>query len=312
MSIQRRLFLGSLSTLALGCTPGRPSHGHSEAASPAARPGSTQLSLADLEQDVGGRVGVWALDTQSGQEFGQRADERFALASTFKWVLAAAVLERADRGELALAERVPFGPADLLEHAPTTRAHVQEGALSVEALAEAAVVVSDNTAANLLLQKTGGPAGFTSFVRTLGDDVTRLDRMEPALNSNESGDARDTTSPRAMVHLMRRLLTGDTLRASSRERLLSWLVASETGKNRLRAGLPSDWKAGDKTGTGKRGATGDVAIAWPPGRGPMLIACYSSESSAELPRLEAVHAEVARRVVRARAESVSLPSSADP
>lgn len=255
-------------------------------------------ALSELEAKIGGRLGVFALDTQTERAILHRPDERFVLCSTFKWLLAAHVLQLADRGELSLAERVPFGTKDLLEYAPVTRARLVEGALSLEELAEAAVVVSDNTAANLLLSKLGGPHGLTAFLRSSGDETTRLDRDEPGLNSNDPGDPRDTTSPRSMVALARTYLCRDVLSTASRERLLGWLIASETGKRRLRAGLPPDWKAGDKTGTGHRGACNDVAIAWPPGRSPVLIASYLSDSAADLSQLEAVHAEVARVVVR--------------
>jgi beta-lactamase class A len=168
--------------------------------------------------------------------------------------------------------------------------------MTIGALAQAAITVSDNTAANLLLAKLGGPAGFTEFVRSLGDPVTRLDRAEPALNSNDPGDVRDTTSPRAMVELMRQILCGDALKSTSRERLLTWLRASETGKDRLRAGLPHDWIIGDKTGTGQRGAVNDVAIALPPGRAPILIAAYLSDAKAGLPALVAAQADIGRLV----------------
>src|SRR5262245_60188144 len=173
--------------------------------------------FAALETSSGGRLGVFALDTESGSYVGHRPDERFAMCSTFKWVLAAAVLARVDRGQLSLDERVPYLPSDLLEHAPATREHVAEGSMTVDALAQTAVTVSDNTAANLLLAKIGGPAGFTQFVQSLGDHVTRLDRDEPTLNSNDPGDPRDTTSPRAMVGLMSRVLCGDALSPASRE-----------------------------------------------------------------------------------------------
>jgi beta-lactamase class A len=274
---------------------------------PAERQPTATPTFQDLEQRIGGRLGVFVLDSETGRECGQRQDERFAMASTFKWVLAACVLAAVERGELSLSESIPFGPADLLDHAPVAREHVGQGALSVETLAEAAVVVSDNTAANLLLRTIGGPSALTAFMRSQGDEVTRLDRVEPDLNSNDPGDPRDTTSPRAMVSLAGRLLLGETLRASSRERLLAWLVACATGKDRLRAGLPADWKAGDKTGGGAHAAVNDVAIAWPPGQRPILIASYSSEGFADLRELEAVHAEVAKRVVA----WLSLPSPAD-
>jgi beta-lactamase class A len=228
-----------------------------------------------------------------------RADERFAMCSTFKWILAAAVLAQVDRGQLRLDERVPYGPAELLEYAPVTRQHVSEGAMTVAALAEAAVVLSDNTAANLLLAKTGGPAGLTWFIRANGDVVTRLDREEPALNDVAPGDPRDTTSPRAMVELLRRLLCGgDALLVGSRDRLQGWMRACETGKRRIRAGLPTDWQVGDKTGTGPQNALNDVAIAVPQDLAPILVAVYTFGSASEPRDIEQAHAEVGRRIAR--------------
>jgi beta-lactamase class A len=291
-STRRQLLLGTLGTLAIACGPSR-------VAAPASAGSS---ALAGIEARVGGRVGVFAVDTGSGRQLAHRADERFAMCSTFKWVLAAGVLARVDRAELSLDERVLYGPADLLEHAPATREHVAEGAMTVDALARAAVTISDNTAANLLLAKVGGPAGLTAFIRSQGDPVTRLDRDEPTLNTNDPGDPRDTTSPRAMVGLMRRLLCEDALSSAGRERLLGWLRACETGKRRLRAGLPRGWTIGDKTGSGRRGAINDVAIAAPPGRAPILIAAYLSEGHSGDDVLQAAHAEIGRLVAEALAE----------
>lgn len=286
---RRRFAALGLGALAGACAPQR-------LASPTAGGSSAADALADIEARVGGRVGVFALDTGSGREIAHRPDERFALCSTFKWVLAAAILDRVDRGALSLDERIPFGPSDLLEYAPVAREHLAEGALTVEAWARAAVIVSDNTAANLLLLRVGGPAGLTRYIRSLGDEVTRLDRDEPTLNANEPGDPRDTTSPRAMVGLLRRLLLGDALSPASLERLLDWLRACETGTRRLRAGFPKDWIAGDKTGTGARGAVNDVAIAWPPGRPPILVAAYLSDSDADTSALTEALAEIGKRV----------------
>ncbi len=257
-----------------------------------------QDTLAGIEARVGGRVGVFALNTGTGAQLGSRADERFAMCSTFKWLLAALVLTHVDRGTLTLDERLPYDSSHLLEYAPVTRQHVGEGSLSVGALAEASITLSDNTAANLLLDKLGGPTALTHYARSLGDPVTRLDRNEPTLNTNSPGDPRDTTSPRAMVGLMNRVLCGDALSPASRQRLLGWLRACQTGKRRLRAGLPQDWLIGNKTGSGERNAVNDVAIAEPPGRPPLLLAVYTSESSSSLERLERAHAEVAQLVAR--------------
>lgn len=261
-------------------------------------PAAGPRSFAEIEAKVGGRVGVLALDTGSGRELAHRPDERFAMCSTFKWALAAAVLARADRGQLSLNERLRFGEADLLDYAPVTRAHLAEGAMTVGDLARAIVTVSDNTAANLLLARIGGPGAFTEYVRSLGDAVTRLDRDEPGLNGNVAGDPRDTTTPRAMVGLMRRVLCGDALSPAGRERLLGWMRACETGRERLRAGLPPEWDVGDKTGTGRRGAANDVAVAVPPGRAPILVAAYLSDGSAKPAALSAAHADIGRLVAR--------------
>ena len=160
---------------------------------------------------------------------------------------------------------------------------------------QAAVTVSDNTAANLLLPKVGGPVGFTAFVGSLGDGVTRLDRNEPTLNTNYPGDPRDTTSPRAMVGLMRQVFSGDELSLAGRNRLLGWLRGCETGKECLRAGLPQEWIVGDKTGTGQRGAVNDVAIALPSGaRVPILVASYLSDGNSELTALVAAQSDIGR------------------
>ncbi|WP_394824394.1 class A beta-lactamase [Pendulispora albinea] len=256
-------------------------------------------ALRAIEASVGGRVGVFALDTGDPNKYvAHRADERFAMCSTFKWALAAAVLARVDQGAIALDERVHYGESDLLEYAPATREHVGEGSMSVDALAKVAVTKSDNTAANLLLRKIGGPAGLTQFIRRAGDPVTRLDRDEPTLNENIRGDARDTTSPRAMVGLMRAILCGNVLTPVSRDRLLDWMIACETGNARLRAGLPASWRIGDKTGTGLAGAVNDVAIATPPGRAPILIAAYTSDGAASNESLSAALADVARAVAK--------------
>ena len=251
--------------------------------------------FAAIERRIGGRVGVAAWNTGADQWLGYRRNERFAMCSTFKWLLAAQMLKMAD-----LSQRVLFGDSDLLEYAPVTRARITDGpigrmgAMTIEELCEAMVVVSDNTAANLLLQGAMGPQGFTSFLRANGDGVTRLDRMEPELNNVPPGDERDTTTPDVMArNLQTFLATDEVLNAAARERLIGWMIASTTGRERLRAGLPSDWRVGDKTGTSPS-ATNDVAIAWPPGRAPIVIACYLVESAAPQAERNAAHAEIGR------------------
>ncbi len=256
--------------------------------------------FAALEAKHGGRLGVAAIDTASGRQIGHRAAERFALCSTFKLLLGAAVLARVEAGELSLDRRVPYGPADLLGYAPVTTRRVAEGGMTVGELCEATIQTSDNTAANLLLPLVGGREGLTKFLRALGDTVTRLDRIEPELNTNLPDDPRDTTTPAAMAATMAKLLTGPALTASSRDRLNRWLVGTTTGDRRLRAGFPKAWKVGDKTGTGDLGAANDVAIVWPrEGTPPWLVAVYLSAPDAKPEEREAVIAEAARLVVNA-------------
>jgi beta-lactamase class A len=255
-----------------------------------------RAGLADLEAKQGGRLGVAALDTATGTRIEHRAGERFPMCSTFKFLAAALALARVDRGEESLDRRVVFAQKDLVPYSPATKERVGAPGMTVAELCEAAMIVSDNTAANLLLASFGGPAGLTSYARSLGDEVTRLDRIEPDLNEGAAGDPRDTTTPAAMVGNLQRLVLGDALSQASRERLTAWLVANKTGDARLRAGVPKSWRVGDKTGTGDRGATNDIAVVWPPKRAPIVIAVYYLESPASLDQRNAVIADVARIV----------------
>jgi beta-lactamase class A len=193
------------------------------------------------------------------------------MCSTFKLLLAACVLSRVEAGREQLGRVVRYGAGDVMEYAPVARAHLGEGGLPVEALCQAVVEVSDNTAANLLLAAVGGPPAITRFARDHGDAVTRLDRWELALNV-PSGE-QDTSSPRAMTRLLGTLLLGDALGAASRAKLEGWMRACSTGERRLRAGLPAGWVVGDKTGTGHT-QTNDLAILRPPGRAPLLVTAY--------------------------------------
>jgi len=249
--------------------------------------------LTALERRHGGRLGVAILDTQTGRRIEHRAGERFALCSTFKAVAAALVLARVDRGEERLDRRVTFAASDLVRWSPVTEKHVGTGMTMAE-ICEAAITMSDNTAGNLMLESFGGPAAFTAYARSLGDSVTRLDRIETAWNEATPGDQRDTTTPGAMLGTMNKLLLGEALSGPSRGQLTAWLVANKTGDKRIRAALPRDWRVGDKTGTGGNGAANDVAILWPPGRGPILVAAYYAEAKATDEQRSAVLAEVGR------------------
>jgi beta-lactamase class A len=254
--------------------------------------------LVTLEQRSEGRLGVAAWAPESDWRLGYREHERFPMCSTFKVPLVAAVLQRVDTQRDSLARFVPYDSSALLEYAPVTREHLSQGGMTLEELCAASVISSDNTAANLLLQTLGGPAGVTAFFRSVGDDVSRLDRTEPWLNTALAGDDRDTTTPSAMCGTLSQVLLGaSTLSDLSRQRLLGWLEQCSTGRGRLRAGLPAAWRAGDKTGTGENGTTNDVAITWQQSGAPLLIAAYSTGSRQSVEQRSATLAEVARSVV---------------
>lgn len=253
---------------------------------------SVEQGIEDIETLSGGRLGVALVDSKGRLLFQRRGNERFAMCSTFKAPLVGLVLASAERRRISLDQPVAFGAADLLDYAPVVRSHMEKGVLPVRDLARGAVTLSDNSAANLLIRLVGGPAGFTAFARRLGDRVTRLDRIEPALNENRQGDPRDTTSPVAMAGLMRRLLFG-ALSPRSTALLRGWLEESSTGMKRIRAGLPPDWRAGDKTGT-CRNAWNDVAVIRSAKGRDYLLSIYLDRPTVGAERADATIADVAR------------------
>ncbi len=257
-----------------------------------------RAGLADLERVHGGRLGVCLLDVATGRRIEHRADERFAMSSTYKLLAAAFVLARVDRREDTLDRRIPYSKDALVSYSPITEKHVDDGGMTLGEVCEAAVTLSDNTAGNLILESFGGPAQFTQFARALGDDVTRLDRVETALNEAKPGDPRDTTTPAAMANNLNKLVLGDALSARSRDQLSAWMVANKTGDKRLRAGIPGGWRVGDKTGSGGHAQTNDIAVIWPPGRGPIVVTAYYAESPEPDDVRNGVLAEVARLAVR--------------
>ncbi len=261
-----------------------------------------RLRLLEVGQ---ARLGVCFIDTVTGEISGNRIEERFAMCSSFKLAMVAACLREADNGRLNLEEILPYSEADLLPWAPVTRKHLAKGGLSIATLAQAAQEMSDGVAANLLVKRLGGPNVVTTKFREMGDTVTRLDRYEPDLGLVLSADTRDTTSPLAYAQLVRRILTGNILRHDSRERLLAWTRNTATGTRRLRAGLPSEWRTGNKTGTGRdQGTTNkcnDVAITFPPGKNPIVIAAYF-DSGEYTEKIEARHEAVLAEVGKIAAE----------
>ena len=256
---------------------------------------SLSAQLQQLETTAQGRLGVFILDTATGQGHGHRADERFMMLSSFKLLASALVLARVDRGQESLDRRITFAKTDLVTYSPVTErfAGTAEG-MSLAGLCEATLTTSDNSAANFILDSYGGPAALTRFARELGDDTTRLDRRETELNTGTAAAQLDTTTPRAMALTLQKLLLGAALSPASRQQLQRWLVANTTGDKRLRAGLPTGWRVGEKTGTNQTDAN-DIGMAWPAnGRTPLIITAYLAESTATSAVKEATLAGVAR------------------
>ncbi len=251
--------------------------------------------MQELEGRHGGRLGVAVVEVGKPERHrSHRGGERFAMCSTFKFLLAAAVAARVDAGEESWSRPISYGKDDLLEWAPVTgRAeHLEAGSMTVGQLCEAAMIWSDNPAANLLLATMDGPAGLTRFLRGIGDETTRLDRTEPELNTNLPGDVRDTSTPEAMAATMEKILFGEVLTEASRKKLEGWLVDNRTGDKRLRAGMPAGWRVGDKTGTSGNGAANDIAVVWPDEGLPFVVVVFYDVKDATAEERDAVIAGV--------------------
>jgi beta-lactamase class A len=271
-TLQRRTVLAAgLAAALAGCAP--PQHPSPPPAT-TTTPENTRFSA--LEQQFGGRLGVYALDTGSGASVGYRPDERFLMCSTVKSLLVAGILQRSSADPGLLDRRIRYGEADLLDDAPVTTSRLASG-MTVAELCEAALTVSDNTAANLLSAQLGGPPAVTAFLRTLGDPVTRCDRTEPTLNDTAPGDERDTTTPSWFARDLQRVALGTgPLTGAQRARLTGWLIACTTGAAQIRAGVPAGWQVADKTGSGSAGESNDAGIVWPPGRAPIVLAIFTA------------------------------------
>jgi beta-lactamase class A len=302
-NMERRIFIQSASAattavLTSGLMAGRAQGALAAPKAPnLAQASRFQQQIRQIEANSGGRLGVSILDTHSGLAYAYRGDERFRMCSTFKFLAAALVLSRVDQGQEQLSRRIAVLASDMVPYAPATQPRVGGVPITVAELCDAAVTVSDNVAANLLLKSFGGSLGLTTYARSLGDEFTRFDRIEPDLNEATPGDPRDTTTPDAMLKTMQKIVLGTALSPASREQITRWLIANKTGDKKLRAGLPPGWRAGDKTGSGGHGSNNDIAVLWPPGRAPVLVTCYLTQTSADFGVRDRAIAEVGRLVV---------------
>ncbi|HEB0982753.1 TPA: class A beta-lactamase BlaA [Yersinia enterocolitica] len=241
-----------------------------------ALPASVDKQLAELERNANGRLGVAMINTGNGTKILYRAAQRFPFCSNFKFMLAAAVLDQSQSQPNLLNKHINYHESDLLSYAPITRKNLAHG-MTVSELCAATIQYSDNTAANLLIKELGGLAAVNQFARSIGDQMFRLDRWEPDLNTARPNDPRDTTTPAAMAASMNKLVLGDALRPAQRSQLAVWLKGNTTGDATIRAGAPTDWIVGDKTGSGDYGTTNDIAVLWPTKGAPIVLVVYFTQ-----------------------------------
>jgi beta-lactamase class A len=288
-SPSRRLFL--LATATLPFTTGCSSLAGSRVSATA-----TLARLEQLERQLNGRLGLYALNTANGAELDYRANERFPLCSTFKVLAAAALLQKSVQQPGLMQQLVHYPNSEIVSYSPITSKHTDSG-MTVAELCAAAIQYSDNTAANQMLKLLGGPQALTAFARTLGNTTFRLDRWETELNSAIPGDPRDTATPKAMGESLQRLVLGDALPAPQREQLKTWLLGNTTGGAKIKAGIPADWQIGDKTGGGQYGSANDLAVLWPPKHAPIVLAIYTTQHEKEAGARNDIIAAAARVVV---------------
>ena len=258
---------------------------------------SVQQQLAALEKDSGGRLGVMLINTEDNSQIAYRADERFAMCSTSKFMAASAILKQSETQTELLNRRVSLKKSDLVNYNPITEKHLDTG-MTVGELAAAALQYSDNTAMNKLIEQLGGPQKVTEYARTLGDKTFRLDRTEPTLNTAIPGDDRDTTSPRAMALSLQHVTLGSALAEPQRAQLVEWMKGNTTGAMSIRAGLPATWVVGDKTGSGDYGTTNDIAVIWPDNKAPLILITYFTQPQKDAKSRRDVLASAAKIVTQ--------------
>ncbi|UTY59741.1 class A beta-lactamase [Massilia sp. erpn] len=259
---------------------------------------TAEAQLAALEQAAGGRLGVAAWRSDSAKRIGHRSEERFPLCSTFKAMLAAAVLARSANDEELLGKSVRYRADELVTYSPVTEKHVDEG-MTVAALCAATLQYSDNSAANFLMRMIGGPQAVTAYMRSIGNPAFQLERWETELNTAIPGDTRDTASPASMARSLQALLLGDALPAPQRRQLDTWMRGNTTGDQRIRAGVPAGWSVADKTGAGAHGTVNDIGTAYPPSGAPIVIAVYYTREQKDAPTNQEIIAAATRIVMGA-------------
>lgn len=265
-------------------------------ASASTTPASTTRAFAALERSHAATLGVTAIDTGTGRVVGFRSGERFPFASSNKTFIAAATLQRATTADLDTV--IHYTQADIIENAPITSRFVDTG-MTVRELIDAMLRFSDNTAANLLVARLGGPDAVEQWMRGIGDRITNVDRIEPELNEAIPGDPRDTTTPAQFATDLRSVLLGKTLETADRTLLRNTMLSNTTGDGTVRAGVDPAWPVADKTGTGEYGVRDDIAVVYPAGRSPIVVVVLTRKNTPDATPDNALLAEATKVAVAA-------------
>ncbi|MCJ7840866.1 class A beta-lactamase [Lederbergia sp. NSJ-179] len=252
--------------------------GCSEDSAHSTQPKQKNNNFAKLENKFDARLGIFALDTGTGETVTYRPEERFAYASTHKALAVGALLQQKSIEDLN--QRITYTHDDLVNYNPITEKNVDTG-MTLSELCEASLRYSDNTAGNLILAQLGGPSEFKKSLREIGDQITNPERFEPNLNEVEPGETHDTSTPKALATSLQAFTIGETLPKEKRLMLIDWLKGNATGDTLIRAGVPKGWEVADKSGAGSYGTRNDIAIIWPPKGDPIVLAILSSRDQKE-------------------------------
>ncbi|MFB0980352.1 MAG: class A beta-lactamase [Alteromonadaceae bacterium] len=251
--------------------------------------------IDEQERKIGGRIGVSIYDVTANDLWNYNGNLRFPLMSTFKTLACAKLLSDVENGIQSLDNSTVITKKSLVTWSPITEQRVGEKVTLKEACS-AAMIMSDNTATNIVLKGIKGPEALTQFLRSIGDDVTRLDRIEPYLNEAIDGDERDTTTPNAIVKSLHTLLFGDVLSTLSKEQLKKWMMDNRVTGSLLRSVLPELWSIADRSGSGGFGSRAITAVVWSDKKTPLIISIYLTQTKISFDQRNKTIADIGKEI----------------
>lgn len=248
-----------------------------------------------IERQIGAQIGVAIYDVKTQDLWNYNGDFRFPLMSTFKTLACAKLLSDVDKGYQSFETSVVIQKDSLVTWSPITKNHIGE-MFSLKQACSAAMIMSDNTASNIVLDGINGPISLTKFLRSIGDNITRLDRIEPFLGEAVKGDLRDTTTPNAITESLHKLLFGRVLSKESKTQLKQWMIDNKVSDSLLRSVLPRDWSIADRSGAGGFGSRGITAVVWSAIRSPLIISIYLTQTSASFDEQNKAIADIGKEI----------------